>query len=114
MIWGLVDFALLYGENGFVHHWGYFQEWVGLFNSKNPSGNVVDSDWNRRILLMMVTISVFTALKRFLVGLYLGRKTFHHFGAQLAKVMNKMVLIAEVSALAKRIQKSQAMKASER
>jgi hypothetical protein len=114
MVWGLLDFALLFGDNAFVRHWGYFQESIGLFNSKNPSGLVVDSDWNQRILLMMVTISLFVALKRFLVGLYLGRQTFHHFGAQLAKVMNKMVLIAEVSALAKRIQKSHSTKVSER
>lgn len=55
---------------------------------------------------MIVIVSFVTALKRFLVGLYLGRQTFHHFGAQLAKVMNKMVLIAEVATISKRIQNS--------
>jgi hypothetical protein len=75
---------------------------------------VVDSDWNRRILLIMVCVSFTSAIKRFLVVLYLGRQTFHHFGAQLAKVMNKMVLIAEVAQLAKRIQKSALMEGSAR
>lgn len=74
----------------------------------------MDSDWNRRILLMMVTVSLAVAAKRFLMGLYLGRKTFHHFGGQLAKVMNKMVLIAEVAQLSKRLQKSSMMKESGR
>jgi hypothetical protein len=95
----------LYGDNEFVRHWGYFQGIVDLFNSSNPSGGVVASDWNRRVLLIMVCVSLAVALKRFMIGLYLGRQTFNHFGAQLAKVMNKMVLIAEVGQLSKRIER---------
>jgi hypothetical protein len=87
-MWGLVNFALLFGENEFVRHWGCFQNVADLFNTTNPSGHVVDSDLNRRILLIMVCVSLAVALKRFLVGLYLGRQTFNHFGAQLAKVNN--------------------------
>mmetsp|Transcript_57467 Transcript_57467/g.140251 ORF Transcript_57467/g.140251 Transcript_57467/m.140251 type:complete len:1224 (-) Transcript_57467:76-3747(-) len=108
--WSLYDFALLYGNNKFARHWLYYQDYIGLFNSENPAGHVVDSDWNRKILLIGVAVSLTTALKRFVVGLYLGRQTFHHFGDQLAKVMNKMVLIAEVATLAKRIRKESVSK----
>lgn len=130
--WSLLDFGLLYGDNDFVRHWGFFQDYVGLFNDENPSGNIVDSDWNRRVLLIGVCVSIAVAIKRFIVGLFLGRQTFRkcsrsehlqcirdhvdsnvrcaldHYGEQLAKVMNKMVLISEVAQLAKRIYRGQA------
>jgi hypothetical protein len=102
-MWGLVNFGMLHGQNPFVRHWAYWQKFVSLFNDTNPSGHVVDSKWNTTVLLIMVCVSLAVALKRFLVGLYLGRQTFNHFGAQLAKVMSKMVLIAEVSQLPKQI-----------
>jgi hypothetical protein len=128
--WSLLDFGMLYGDNAFVHHWGYWQDYVGLFNAENPSGDVVGSDWNKTVLLIGVTVSVFVALKRFVVGLLLGRQTFRkfsvttctfddsflethlppsptdHYGEQLATIMNKMVLIGEVGHLSKRIFKS--------
>lgn len=46
------------------------------------------------------------AIKRFLVGLHLGRKQFMHHGEQLAKVMNKMLVVSEVAALAKYLEKA--------
>lgn len=105
-MWGLVNFGMLYGDNNFVRHWGYWQSYVGLFNTANPSGGVIQGDWNKRVLLIGICVSLAVAMKRFLIGLYLGRQTFMHYGAQLAKVMNKMVLIAEVAQLSKRIERS--------
>ncbi len=129
--WSILNFGLLYGDNDFVQHWGFFQDYVGLFNDDNPSGGVVGSEWNRRVLLIGATVSFFVVLKRFVVGLLLGRQTFRkyrrlkrtdpsyfvntqtkflvrqdHYGEQLAKVMNKMVLIGQVGHLSKRIYKS--------
>ena len=101
--WSILDFGLLYGNNAFVHHWGYWQDVVGLFNETNPSGDVVGGDWNRRVLLIGVSVSIFVALKQFLLGLLMGRQTFHHYGEQLATVMNQMVLIGEVARLSKRV-----------
>lgn len=76
LTWSILDFGLLFGKNEFAAHWGYFQDAVGLFNSENPSGTVVDNDWNRRALLIGVTVSLFVTVKRFLVALLLGRQTF--------------------------------------
>jgi hypothetical protein len=79
--WAILDFALLYGSGRLAKHWFYWQETVGLFNEENPSGHVVDSVWNTRILTIAITVSVCVVLKRFVVGLYLGRQTFgeyHH------------------------------------
>lgn len=81
--WSILDFGLLYGENDFVEHWGYFQDYVGLFNEENPSGGVIGSEWNRRVLLITVTVSIFVVLKRFVVGLLLGRQTFRKFAGAL-------------------------------
>ena len=103
--WCICNFCVLYGDSPFAHHWGYWQTYVGLFNAENPSGHVVDSLSYKRILTIGVSVSLTVAFKRFIIGLYLGRKTFGHYGEQLAKVMNKLVMISEVSHLAKKVEK---------
>ena len=55
---------------------GYWQDLVGLFNEENPSGGVVNNPWNRTVLLIGVTLPIFVALKRFSVGLFLGRQAY--------------------------------------
>lgn len=47
-----------------------------MFNSNNPSGNIVDNEWNTRLLTIAISVSVLVAVKRFIIGLYLGRQTF--------------------------------------
>ena len=131
--WAILDFVTLCGDGPFAKHWGYWQDLVGLFSSTNPPGHVVDSIWNFRILITAIGVSVAVALKRFAVGLYLGRQTFGkhqrhfisfvvnnyissnvamypflsgHYGEQLARVMKKMLLISEVAQLAKKIKRT--------
>lgn len=73
------DASNLSDENGyvrFVHHWGYMQDWIGLFNESNPSGDVVSNEWNERILVNAIIVGVAVAVKRLVVGLLLGRQTF--------------------------------------
>jgi hypothetical protein len=74
--WAVYDFILLQGDWPLAHHWGYFQTQVGLFNAENPSGNIVDSHWNRVILGTAIGVSTVTAVKRFIIGLYQGRQLF--------------------------------------
>jgi hypothetical protein len=74
--WGVFDFSMLYGDGPFAKHWGFWQDVVGLFNEENPSGDIVNSVLNARVLTIAMTVSVAVALKRFTVGLYLGRQTF--------------------------------------
>ena len=82
--WSILNFGILYGDKAYAEHWGYFQDYVGLFNNENPSGGVVDSDWNRRVLLIGVSVSFVVVLKRFIVGLVLGRQTFRTFQCLVA------------------------------
>ena len=93
--WALYSIALNAGTSDFAHHWGYFQDWIGLFNEENPSGNVVDHEWNYKILRLVIFICVAVALKRLVMSLLLGRQTFARFGEQLASVMKGMVLVGK-------------------
>lgn len=76
IFWALYDLILLSGDRDFAHHWGYWQDWVGLFNEDNPSGNVVSNEWNYTILINAIIIGCAVAVKRLVVGLFLGRQTF--------------------------------------
>jgi hypothetical protein len=99
--WGIFDFALLYGTHPFYAHWLYMQGTIALFNGSNPSGHVVDSEWNHKILSIAVSLAAVVAVKRFSMGLYLGRQIFQQYSDKLAAVMRKIILISQVSALAK-------------
>jgi len=103
--WGVFDFALLSGDNPFVHHWLYFQNAIGLFNETNPSGNVLATVWNYRVLSLLVCVSVAVSVKRLLMGVYLGKKTFVQFSDKLTTSMKKILLISEVAFLARDIER---------
>ena len=47
-----------------------------MFNDSNPTGNITNGEWNRLILWNVILLSVAVAFKRFLVGLYLGQRTY--------------------------------------
>jgi len=104
--WSIWNFAMNYGKGAFAHHWAFYQDWIDLFNAANPSGSIPTNEWYKRCLVIGVSVSLVVTVKRFLVGLHLGRKQFSHFGEQLAKVMNKMFLLSEVAALGKYLEKT--------
>ena len=104
-VWGLLDFGLLTGARPFFAHWGFWQNAVDLFNRSNPGGTIVISSWNSRILAVAICVGVVVAIKRFWMGLYLGRKTFSVFSEQLATLMRKIILISKVASLAKDIER---------
>jgi len=104
--WVILNFSMNYGDHAFAHHWAFYQDFVDLFNSTNPSGAITYSDWYRRCLVIGISVSIVVTIKRFLLGLYLGRKQFSHYGELLGKVLNKMLLVSEVARLAKFIEKT--------
>ena len=73
--WAAYDLALLSGDTPLAHHWGYWQDWIALFNEENHSGSIVQSEWNYRILVAALVVGVAVAIKRVLLGLYLARQT---------------------------------------
>ena len=84
--WAVFDFAMLCGDLPFAQHWGYWQDYVALFNETNPSGQVVYSVWNYRVLTIAMIVSLAVSLKRFVIGLYLGRQTFGKQGSDFSLI----------------------------
>ena len=74
--WGITDFIMLFGKNQFAQHWLFYQEYVGLMNARNPSGEVTASGEYRLLLILAVVVSFVVGLKRFFLGFYLGKQTF--------------------------------------
>jgi hypothetical protein len=77
--WAVLDFAMLHGDGAFAKHWAFWQETIDMFNGNNPSGNIVNNKWNTHVLSIAISVSLVVAVKRFIVGLYLGRQTFCKF-----------------------------------
>ena len=49
-------------------------------NENNSSGTVTDSGFYRTVLILAVVISFVVSVKRFYMGIYLGRRTFCEYG----------------------------------
>ncbi|GKY98944.1 hypothetical protein MPSEU_000850200 [Mayamaea pseudoterrestris] len=99
--WGVYDFVLLYGSSKFARHWLYWQEYVDLFNDQNPAGSFVSAPEYKSALIVAMVVSVVVAAKRFWVGLWFGKKTYHRYAEDLTTVMKKSLLIGQVAALAR-------------
>lgn len=74
-LWAMYDLVLLSGNRPLAHHWGYWQNVIDLFNENNHSGQIVQSDWNFRILTTALVVGMVVAIKRVILGLILARKT---------------------------------------
>lgn len=74
--WGVYNFAFNYGTNKFARHWLFFQDAVDLFNDVNPSGGFTASEPYLKAICVMVVAGFIISLKRFWVGLVLGKQTF--------------------------------------
>ena len=73
--WAFYDLVLLSGDRPLAHHWGYWQDWIALFNESNHSGDIVQSEWNFKIIVVAFIVAVAVAIKRVVLGLVLARKT---------------------------------------
>ena len=124
--WAVYDLSMLSGTGGFANHWVFYQNVVGLFNADNPSGGITSDIWNYRILIVALVLGIIVAVKRFVVGLYLGGRqyckyfilvlsyarivpslTFHSatYGSKLAVVIHKMIVISQVAGLARQMER---------
>jgi hypothetical protein len=57
----------------------YWQDTIHLMNANNPSGNVLRSSQYASCLVVAMIVSFFVAIKRFWLGLTLGRKAYSKF-----------------------------------
>lgn len=112
--WSVFDFALLSGSAAFFSHWLFWQKALGLFNEQNPSGHIVESLWNHRVLTISICVAFVTAVKRFLMGFYLGKNAFRSFSDKLALTMKKILLISQVASLSRDLDRDARPKARQR
>jgi len=99
-LWSACNIGLLYGQSRFVNHWGYWQDYVGLFNECNSSGSILSSGTNLRVQFVAMALSGVVAIKRLLIGFQQGRKTYLNYAEELSALMTKILLISEISNLA--------------
>ena len=74
--WALYSFALNSGVHRFAEHWLFYQHTFKMLSEENPAGNITNSWWNYRILETALVLGIAAGMKRFLVGLYLGRRMY--------------------------------------
>ena len=79
----------------------YEQPYVDLFNDNNPSGSFTSAPEYRTLLIVALVVSVVVSVKRFWVGFWFGKKTYHRYAQDLTTVMKKSLLIGQVAALAR-------------
>lgn len=72
----MYDLGLLSGSRQFVHHWAYWQDVILMFTTENPSGEVTSNSIYLLLIRLSMIVSGSVTLKRFLVGIFLGRQTF--------------------------------------
>jgi hypothetical protein len=75
-----------------------------MMSNENPSGNIPESDWYRRLLIVCVVVAVTTAVKRFYIGLMQGRRLYIRYGEDLSRIMERALLISKVGKLARDIE----------
>jgi hypothetical protein len=106
----------------------FYQDAVGMFNEKNPSGGVTSSQEYQTVLIVAVVVAFVVAVKRFWLGLVQGKRTYRtlqywteiflvhvdschlnfsftgRYGEELAKVMKKALWVGQVASLARDIE----------
>lgn len=73
--WGLYDMLLLHGDNHFQTHWLY---WTGIriYSTANSGSYILSSSAYLRVLIGMVLAGIATTLKRTVLTLYFGKRSF--------------------------------------
>jgi hypothetical protein len=73
--WSMWDLLLLHGNNTFQTHWLYWTGWK-IYSQGNSGSYILSSDLYLRALLSMLMTGVAASVKRTLVAVYFGRRTF--------------------------------------
>lgn len=82
----------------------FWQEQLDVFNSKNPAGYVTGDETYFKFLLACIFVGAVVSLKRLFLAIFLGRREVTHFSSELEMLMAKMIIIGEVSNLARDIE----------
>jgi len=102
--WAISDFCFLYGNNPFSHHWLFWQDKLDIFNANNPPGQFLESEFYLRLLLAALCVGLLTSFKRLWLATSLGKRSYYHYGPELEVILAKMLMISQVSHLARQIE----------
>jgi hypothetical protein len=73
--WGVWNLFLLHGNGTFQTHWLYWTGWQ-IYSQANSGSYILSSDLYLRVLLAMLMAGVAASVKRTVVAVYFGRRTF--------------------------------------
>lgn len=74
-----------------------------MLNESNPAGTITESRMNFMILICALGLGFAVTMKRIWLGNHFGKRTYQNYGDQLAAVMQKILLISDVSNFAKKV-----------
>ena len=80
MMWGIIDFIMLYGKKRFPNHWLFYQDLIDMCNATNPSGTVLQASSYRGLLFFSIFGGLAVAVKRFSMGLFYGKGVYRRYG----------------------------------
>eukprot|EP00978_Attheya_sp_CCMP212_P004543 scaffold9911_cov48-Attheya_sp.AAC.2 len=96
--WAIWDLFLLHGDNNFQRNWLYKLGW-DIFSPNNPGGHVLSSPFYLQLLLAAMCAGMAHSIKRTVLALYFGRRTFLNYRPRLQKILQDMVLMIEIAEL---------------
>lgn len=74
-MWGILAMIFLHGDNAFVQHWLHFTG-IKIFTVANSGSYILNSSTYLRVLIGMLLAGIATSLKRTIVTLYFGKRSF--------------------------------------
>jgi len=93
------DAILLHGPNMLARHWLYYQTKIDLMNTTNPSGNIPDNKFYRRIIYFSLIISVAATVKRTVMANFVGQRVVAYYRSDLSKLIKKLLVVSDVAEL---------------
>jgi hypothetical protein len=102
---GIFNLMLNCGDRKFARHWLYWQNWIGLMNEDNPSGNVTDHPFYRRLICISIGAGLALTIKRMIMGRFIGQRVVEQFHSDLSRLMKRLLVIQEIAALAMQMDK---------
>ncbi|KAL3904708.1 MAG: hypothetical protein SGILL_009962, partial [Bacillariaceae sp.] len=102
VVWGLLNFAMLFGPGKFPNHWLYYQYFLDIFNANNASGTVTTNQTYENILIFGIVVGILVMAKRFFVGLRFGKASYNRYSEKLSNVLKDIVVMTKVSKFANR------------
>lgn len=73
--WGLLAMVFLHGDDAFSQHWLHFTG-IKIFTVANSGSYIINSSPYLRVLIGMLLAGIATSLKRTIVTLYFGKRSF--------------------------------------